>query len=238
MNSVEEIVGNVKTKGIHIIPNYMGEKELEIFTRESDAIFADMKDGQAYYAPDNIFEDDGYCTGKNVRLMPPSYDRISETIKVWKNDIFLNAIVDDFYGPRNSKRMQIFFTNEYKVASEFPEYVRSGNLHVDGYQALKFIVYLKDCERKNGAFRYHEGTPGIGREYRGRYTVDQLCNQGKYRIDSDPELWSRFNDENCSYAEAPAGSLLIFDTDTLHAGGLIEEEGLERRTIIVHNRRG
>ena len=54
-------------------------------------------------------------------------------------------------------------------------------------------------------------------------------------ISQHPELVG-LKDEDYMYYTGKAGTLLIFDTDIAHSGGIIKENGLERMVILNHNR--
>lgn len=225
---VNHIIETIKRDGIVIIPNYLNLYDIGKIVDESDKIFSNMKHGQTFYSEDNI-EGNDYFTGKAARIQKEDYNKyIPCTSSLFIENENFNQIIKEHYGESNLSWLQIFFTYEYELASNYSEYVRSGNLHVDLYQALKFIFYLTDCTKESGAFRYHLGTHNIGRKYR---------EGGGLMIKDNQNLWKKYNDSNCEWAEGEAGTLLIFNTDTLHGGGLIEREGLYRRTVIAHNRR-
>lgn len=222
---VEEVTDG---SGVYVIPNFLDQHLIEEFIEETERTFSTMEDGDVLNPPHPI-EQNGYWTGKSLRVHPNEYMQyIPKIVTYFRNNEFFSNVLEQYYGGPCDKFQQFVFSREYKLASDFPQYVRSGNMHVDMYQALKFNFYLTDCTKGSGAFRYHPGTHKLGEEYR---------RKGGIFIHDNKELWDKYNDENCTYAEGPAGSLLILDTSVLHAGGLILEEGLERRTIMIHNRR-
>jgi hypothetical protein len=46
----------------------------------------------------------------------------------------------------------------------------------------------------------------------------------------------KLNESDTVYCEAPAGSLIIFDTDTIHGGGLLQKPDTERMVINFQSR--
>ena len=53
-------------------------------------------------------------------------------------------------------------------------------MHMDPYQALKFIIYLTDTTKENGAFRYVPNTVRLGRALREEFCKDDEGRRDAY----------------------------------------------------------
>lgn len=111
---------------------------------------------------------------------------------------------------------------------------RNGFLHFDRKQTLKFFLYLTDCDESNGAFRYVPGSRELGRTLRQQAIVD---SSGEYksianRLELD-YVDLNYTAEDSEPLVGNAGTLFLFDTDTFHMGGIVED-GKERVVIRSH----
>ena len=119
----------------------------------------------------------------------------------------------------------IFITHEYKnTAIE-----RNNWLHFDRLRCLKAMVYLTDVEKGCGALSIAPNSHLKGRELRREFQNMNSYEDKPNRIELDyPELMVDPH-EIC----APAGSLILFDTDSFHKGGDVAKNK-ERLIIRSH----
>ncbi len=146
---------------------------------------------------------------------------------------FFRSIASSFYKCPHEFGKQFFLSHEYIVqpTSELP---RNAYMHMDPYQALKFIIYLTDTTKENGAFRYVPNTVRLGRALREEFCKDDEGRRDAYRVDYHKFI--TYSDEDVKYCEAPAGSLIVFDTDLFHGGGLLEKPK-DRKVLNFHCRK-
>tara|TARA_R100000152_G_C6738435_1_gene162399 strand:- start:713 stop:1093 length:381 start_codon:yes stop_codon:yes gene_type:complete len=124
--------------------------------------------------------------------------------------------------------MNVFATHDYKFEGEL---ARNGWLHFDRHWRLKFFIYLTDIDESSGAFGCSAGSRALGQKLRTNAWGAKNYEGVKNRIELDyPELLEEWP---CEPVEAPAGTLIVFDTDTFHKGGKCDE-GKERLIVRLH----
>lgn len=109
---------------------------------------------------------------------------------------------------------------------------RNGWLHFDREQCLKYFIYLTDIDSTNGALNISPKSRKKGKELREK-SWSTTNNYGSVlnRIELDyPELLDEYP---CYPIEYPAGTLIVFDTDTFHKGGECED-GKSRLVVRAH----
>lgn len=223
-------------KGIFKIDSYL--TLLEIDSLKSEVLKYHKTHGDTYpfgstYAINNPKELLDESLQKNVFL------------KSWMKELFLeynNNISKGFF-------KNIYSTHDYKFDGSIG---RNGYLHFDRNVSLKYFLYLNDVTRNNGAFFIQPNSHKLGKELRekawGRFIPtpnDNLLKKvvlklfGKHfsvvknRIELDyPEL---YDPKKLTPVEGKAGTLIVFDSDIFHLGGLIEKDGLERLVIRMHS---
>jgi len=103
-------------------------------------------------------------------------------------------------------------------------------LHFDRLRCLKAMVYLKDIENKDfGPFSYVPKSNKKGYELRHSFKEVSNYENKKNRIDVDhKEIY-----EEPIPVLGKKGTLILFDTDTWHLGGVIKNQK-ERKVIRSH----
>jgi ectoine hydroxylase-related dioxygenase (phytanoyl-CoA dioxygenase family) len=121
----------------------------------------------------------------------------------------------------------VFLTHEYEQPEEM---ARNGFLHFDRNHALKFFIYLTDVDSEDdGPLYLQERSHKKGRKLRtDSWSKEQTYADIKNRLHIDYRLRTKEKP-----VLAKAGSLMIFDTDCFHKGG-ITKEGHERKIIRAH----
>lgn len=113
---------------------------------------------------------------------------------------------------------------------------RNGVLHFDRLWTLKYMLYLTDVDKSSGPLSVIPGTHLDGSFLRTRATeeasneYEQIKN---WPLVDYPELG--YTEEDIVPIEGKAGTLIIFETDLFHRGGLVED-GNERLMIRSHIR--
>ena len=128
----------------------------------------------------------------------------------------------DLYGKN------VFATHDYKFDGTL---ARNGWLHFDRIWCLKFFIYLTDIDESSGAFSCSPKSRPIGESIRAEAWRVGNYDHVKNRIELDyPDLLPSFTPVPI---EGKAGSLIVFDTNTFHKGGQVDE-GKERLVVRLH----
>lgn len=171
-----------------------------------------------------------YSPGKMARVPRHKYNLIPKTYNYF-NSKFFKDIMNEYLDKPNDFLLQIFMTHEFRTLPK-EQWSRNLHLHFDPYRALKFMVYLTDVTKETGAFRYIPATQSVGKVLRERNSLEDNLRSNTYTLEAHPDHTSLVNE--VVYIEGKAGTLLIFDTDCIHAGGVLERG--ERKTIVAHSR--
>lgn len=226
----QEIIDAVKKDGIYKIDNFLTEQEVNNIKNDLFSIFSKLPDKSAS-VDGNQPEMNAYPFGKAIRFSRSS--NFNSIQKVYNNPWFYEITIG-YLGHQSQMNLQTFASHEYLTEQEAGEWTRNYHLHFDPFRALKYFIYLTDSDDSSGAFRAIPGTHNECRKVRESYPMEELF-QDKYRIEvNNGKL--KWKDDDCQYYGGKAGTLLIFDTDIAHGGGLIKDKGKERMVIINHNR--
>ena len=111
----------------------------------------------------------------------------------------------------------------------------NGHLHYDKRQTLKFFLYLSDVDKSSGAFSILPGSRDQGMRWRAQDAgMNRIYTSAEYNVDSH-RFGLEFLKNETLPIEGPAGTIIAFDSDTLHFGGRVER-GRERKVARVHYR--
>lgn len=163
----------------------------------------------------------------------------------WIKNLFL-LINNNMEGFNTS----IYSTHDYIFNKQ--DLARNGCLHFDRNRSLKFFIYLTDVNKHNGAFYIEPQTHDLGTKLReiawggnSPKPTDNLFKKAynkffgkkfkdvKNRIEIDyPEY---YNPKNLIPVEGKAGTLIVFDSDLFHKGGVIQKSNLSRLVLRMHS---
>lgn len=96
--------------------------------------------------------------------------------------------------------------------------------HFDSVQSLKFLVYLLDTDERNGAFRFAPGTHGANT------AASRVWRAAGGKVRDTPNVATEEEATLLQAVTGPAGTLVVFDSDGFHSGGMLEP-GRERRVL-------
>lgn len=218
--------------GLYRYDNFLSDEEVSLLRREMEPHFSQLNTGDEYCCNGTVTPG-SYPFGKICRMQRESLPRLPLMNSLLTGGWFA-GMADAYYRGNANKLLQVFFSHEYLTPDQVEGVTRNSVLHFDPYQAFKFMIYITDCTKETGAFRYIKGSQEESRKVRNLYQMHELLND-KYTLEANPSMG--YSEEDVVYAEAPKGSLLIFDTDIIHGGGILENEDSERMAIIAHNRR-
>ena len=169
-----------------------------------------------------------YEFGRNYRGGDISSYADESPISQVYNKQWMKDLHKMYTGDSHNYGMNVFATHDYKFEGEL---ARNGWLHFDRHWRLKFFIYLTDIDRSSGAFNCSVGSREVGSKLRLNAWGAKEYEGVKNRIDLDyPELLEKWP---CEPVEAPAGTLIVFDTDTFHKGGKCDD-GKERLIVRLH----
>ena len=239
-----EILRKVTEKGGYLISSFLNPSRLNLLLEEFDGVFCKIPDKAHAVVGEGsnpVVDKLTYSSGKHLRVTPNQYLHFPELLEVIKSP-YLMSLAANYLGDLMNYTMQVFMSHEYNVIlKEDLVNVRSNShLHWDPYHSLKFMLYLTDVDERNGATCYVPGTRSLGQEYReSRMDITSTLGLegGVPNRLKDYEKYPKYSEEDAIPVVAKAGDLLVFDTDALHCGGNIQEAGLERKIILLHNRR-
>ena len=215
---VEAIYATLIEQGIAIIPEFVDAETLSELNKEFVSII-DHGRNLGF----NVIERDEAVTVAIVR------NRLSVHDYPTTSDVFSSQLMVDiasaYYGGEKFALNHQIYANLNKGTKE-----ALADLpfvpHLDKIHTLKFFIYLTDTTAENGAMGVVLASHHTNREHRLRCletnsdfrTVNNLVGGAETRP-----------------AEAPAGTLLIFETDITHTAGHVLP-GRERRVLRGHTR--
>jgi hypothetical protein len=204
----DAVVRVLKEHGMCVISGWLNGKEIEVLRAEHEKAL------NAGSAPD---EDGAFNAGRINRLKRAKSERDYPAIHRLFSDVFFDEVSRGYIGAPFDLNDEIFVTDHG------PDKRQILPLHYDRLWCLKFYVYLKDTTAGDGAF---EALPGSHRVARRRR--EHLLSRGM-RAQQLPNRSDADNLESIPI-EGKAGTLIVFDTDTLHKGGTVAEGG--RRLVL------
>ncbi|HAU1639661.1 TPA: hypothetical protein JBJ29_15210 [Legionella pneumophila] len=141
-------------------------------------------------------------------------------------------IVDRVIGKPNLLNEEIYLTLDIGKDEEIAP------SHFDKTWNLKFMIYLEDIlESGYGAFAVHPGSQLIARKkFRSWFEINSVNGFVEIGTASYYEMPNEYIPEdltNCVEILAPAGTLIIFNTDVFHRGSYLKK-GAERKVIRGH----
>jgi hypothetical protein len=227
-------VKELKKYGFYKVNNVLDKSAIVALSDELDGVYNMIETGDEYTLPTSV-QKDSYGYGKILRIPKEAYGRFVELNKYINIDWF-NAFVDEYYGFCYNKKLQTFCTHDYVLGEECNNPPRNSFLHVDPYQAIKFICYLTDTTEENGAFRCIPETTHIGEKTRNNYDLQELLTTSKYCFNESNKFYDESMLKDLVYLEGKAGDVLVVNTDIVHGGGTIKKSGAFRKTVNLHNR--
>jgi ectoine hydroxylase-related dioxygenase (phytanoyl-CoA dioxygenase family) len=233
---VEEVLACLRAHGIAFLPNWIGR--VEPLRADFDSAFA-REPGSAESLSGrgkNLSKRFG-ATGTGRHLKLDNDERLrSEYPLIWEtfNQEFIRNVAVGYLGAPATVSRHIILTEDHGPAEHVTPY------HFDELNSLKFLLYLEDIDEENAPLTVIPGTHEQGRRIREHEWL---------RVDDYDRIRSRifeaFSEEFCYSVfgafkallltrtvalTGPAGSVIVFDTDLLHQGGMLAE-GRERKVM-------
>ncbi|MFE2533478.1 phytanoyl-CoA dioxygenase family protein [Streptomyces sp. NPDC059371] len=242
----EEIVGMVKSFGVAFVPGWLTGGALASLQEEFDGAFAAVA-GHEIEPLTSTGKDISKRYGQTRTGLHLKYHHGEDLGKVLPRacEIFtqewMASVAALYLGKPCTLNRHLVLCDDFKPNDEIMPY------HYDEMGTLKFLVYLDDVDRENGAFHAIPGTTQSTRRLRERDWL-RLDDVEKIRVDvfdslSQDTFYAAYGQRKSFLLsraiafEAPAGSLLVFDTDTVHRAGTLVE-GRRRRVVRSSSYRG
>ena len=218
--SIDLIVNEVNNKGYVILDSALTPDTLALLKKEYDNFFLD--DEAKFY---NVDKHDG---ARCIRVKPfwslRNFLKYPVTLSFFRSAL-CEKVAKNFYGfclYRLNFMSEIFVHNTCETNQPL-----SHKLHWDRHQTLKFWVYLDDIGIDNGPMR-------VERDSVGRNSIQRLS------LGHHTKLLGGVDNlvipvEKVVNMTAPAGSILIHNTDASH-GATSVSKGYERKIMRGHCR--
>lgn len=212
---INESIRSLREDGIFVVENFVDKLDIDEFYSE---VLSLCRDRGENYEFGRSYRGGGL---KDHEGLPTLYKYYSSP---WISE------VTEKFTSMGCSLDKIFATHDYISDGEM---ARNGFLHFDRQRCLKFFIYLNDVDETNGAFTCCIGSNSDGEILRKESwnTTTSQYEGVKNRPELDfPEMASK-------YKKTPvienAGTLIVFDTDTFHMGGVLDE-GKERLVVRSH----
>ena len=207
---IVKILEKLDTDGIAVVDGLLDSDVLKNVKAESEQILAKATSDYNY--------------GKGTQITLPSSGIIKD-IFTYK---WMQEIADKYLKRSRPLNPQVAITHEYISTDDV---ARNGFWHFDRRHSLKFFFYLTDVTEGCGAFSIDRGKHKLGKKLR----TDAWKETGTYANVRNRILvdYDNLTIDNPEEVLGSAGTLLIFDSDLFHRGGILDE-GKERMIIRGH----
>lgn len=196
-NSIQ-IIKKLKSDGIYVLRNFLDHTTIN----DLKISFEKFLNNKNYLWNDS--------TGSDSRIF--GIDLIDEKFKkIFETDL-LNSVFDNYI----SSNTKYSFVMANKVIFKSGNLGSGGGWHRDTFfqKQLKFIVYLSDVNKKNGAFEYIPKS-----HFKSSKIFDLLTRLSQKNI----RRYANKNYKNAIKYTGSKGDLLIVDTSGVHRGSPIEK---------------
>ena len=145
----------------------------------------------------------------------------------WMKELYLRLT----NGKSKGYGLSVYANHDYIISDEL---ARFGWLHFDRTPSWKYFIYLNDIDESSGAFSIVQKSHLLGSQlFQQAWSENRNYENVKNRIELDyPDI---YEEVDVVPIEAPAGTLIAFDTNCFHRGGLILEEGKERIVVRLNS---
>lgn len=205
--------------GYVVIPNYKNRQWCESAAEEFKASLSSGDRATKTDEDDRIF----------------GLEKISEKASEFANDPYLNKISSEY--ARSDERLLFCMAN--RVLYKGPgSYGSGGEWHRDGFRRqMKAMLYLTDVGVADGPFSVlkeshrlssiFKDVRKIGRWVSGKKIESVTCT----RLKNSGDIFDELSPGRVTKFSANAGTLILFDTSTVHAGQPPSPDGKERLAL-------
>lgn len=194
------VLRSIKRNGYFVLPNFIEKNQCNILIKEIEEIFDNNPQYLAHANDVRMF---------GINILSKKIASIS------RSSLMINIAKQ--YCP------QFYFCTmagilEYKGKENLGS---GGGLHRDGgYQQIKFMLYLTDCDKENGCFEIIEKSHKPFQKFLDTFRFDLKYNNSRYENKYDM-IMDKLKKRHKKIT-GKAGTLIAFDTSLIHAGAPIE----------------
>lgn len=211
-----ELLTLLKKYGVVLINNYLDTQTLEQLNTEFDLFLSEDSNDYQERTP--------YADGRAARVKRANIpeDRYPATSRFF-SQAWMQQLAEQYLDGPVALNKEIFVVNDVVGKKHL-----ANDLHFDVASTFKYFVYLTDTSAENGAFTCAPGSH--------LHTCELRKKLGSKISYENREITRDLPVENFELipVEAPAGSLIIFDTDVFHKAGVVNRG--ERRVMRGHTR--
>lgn len=220
----DEVEACVRKWGAAVVPGWLGGDRLDELRRDHERLYGDDNPDYMY----SFAYEFGRGTSLNLLKAPAGkYPGIEDVFR----DDRMAALVRNFGGAECLLNYEIYATHEFKSSGLVAA------THFDKLWSLKFMIYLEDVGAGNAPFGVIPGSVDYSRNKFRAIFEDNDIEVLSTSTDAYHEMGNDQIPESVGDVidiHAPAGSLIIFDTDICHRAGYLEK-GKERKVLRGHS---
>jgi len=221
---VDEVHRCVKRWGTAVLPKWLDTRRLDGLRQDFEDVLA-AEDGGAYYKI-------GYPAGRAASV---SRLKLPEGKHPFIQDVFqdskIAAMAKRYVGNPCLLNYELYATHEFNGSGVVAP------THFDKLWTLKFMIYLEDVNPGDCPFGVIPGSATVARQRfrkvfeRHSLKMLEMSSDAYHQMGNDqvPGELAPVID-----IVAPAGTLIVFDTDTFHRAGVLEP-GRQRKVMRGHS---
>jgi len=216
LSDKDDILQHVREYGLAVVPSYVSGETLEALRAEFE---------QHLHSDAEWIASFDYSDGEGCKVFLDKLDRDAcpATASVFGSQLFRQT-ADAFLGGASMLNHEIYCVRDVPSSEHIAQ-----DLHYDRIPTFKFFIYLTDTTAENGAFHAVPGSHKYTKRVQKKYRKDGILPPVEVTRDLPEELASQQIP-----IEGPAGTLIVFDTDTFHRAGKVRSG--ERLVMRGHTR--
>jgi len=216
-SATSELATSIRNYGIAVIQKFVSGQKLNALREESLSILKTSLNmhrlGDCEVVKLSVDKVNNIIDGTSIK-------EETSTIKDVFNRNLVKDLSADFFG-NNPHHMGEIFIHHDKIRNDY-----TNEWHFDKYApALKFFIYLTNTTSENGAFNFN-----IGSHREGHFRQMLQNYQGVFPWDKIPNFIPETEVLNPTSIEAGEGSLIIFNTNGIHRGGVL---GKNKERLVI-----
>ncbi|MDH6113593.1 hypothetical protein P3T36_005244 [Kitasatospora sp. MAP12-15] len=241
-----KMLERLRNFGVTFSPGWLDAVKLADLQNEFEGAFADSEGKpleELTAAGKDLSRSYGRTrTGRHLKYS--NGDELTDSLPVVHevfNQAWMGELASDYLGLPCTLNRHVILTDDHIPGDEIIPY------HYDEMGALKFFIYLDPIDKENGPFQAIPETRDATRQLRiSEWLKHDDIEKVRIKVfesfseDVFYALYGQFKlalQSRSITFQAPAGSLLVFDTDTIHRAGLLSP-GRRRRVVRGSSYRG
>lgn len=210
--NIDKCLEVLKSDGCFIVDNFIEGEELTLLRDEVQRLC----DNSSEYEFGSLYRGNALTTYDHNNPIRKTFNR------KWLSELN-NAYGKGPYGK------SVIATHDYKSTDNW---ARQGWLHSDKQTSFKYFLYLTDIDKTCGALHLCPGSIEIASKLNKKLNSTNQYESKRKIEETYPDLVDQYPPVAI---EKPAGTLIVFDSDTWHKGGVVQE-GKERLIIRLHSK--